>query len=341
MMASKKDIHSVPFDEGTNVKLILFQEYVRNWLPVFLANKTPFKTTINIFDFFAGPGETAHGDQGSPMIIIDELKVYVEKIKSHPFKVNLYFNELKKAKYDALVANLPSLDYANIEVSQLDFKQAFDAWKCKTSGCANLLFLDQYGVKHVTEEVLKEIISIDTTDFLMFISSSTLRRFAEHPAITKHIKITSEEMSSREYVETHRVVTDHFRSLIGPKRQYHLVPFSIKKGANIYGLIFGSGHLKGVQQFLSACWKIDPERGEANFDIDDDNLNPNKPFLFDDWNKPKKLNVFEKELSDQLASGALTTKDEVKRFALTSGFLPKHTTKIVRDYEKDAKVSFS
>jgi hypothetical protein len=30
------DFHSKPFDEGTQTKLIIFEEYIKEWLPVFL-----------------------------------------------------------------------------------------------------------------------------------------------------------------------------------------------------------------------------------------------------------------------------------------------------------------
>jgi hypothetical protein len=56
-----KDLHETKFDEATNVKLAIYRDYLKEWLPVFLAKEEPIWTTINIFDFFAGPGTDAIG----------------------------------------------------------------------------------------------------------------------------------------------------------------------------------------------------------------------------------------------------------------------------------------
>src|SRR5260221_586291 len=110
-----RNIHAKPFDEGTNVKLSLFREYIKGWLPVFLTKNKPFWKTINIYDFFAGPGKTEHGDKGSPLIVIEEVKGYFSAIKSKSFKVNLYFNEYDSEKYQALIKNISKLDFCNVE----------------------------------------------------------------------------------------------------------------------------------------------------------------------------------------------------------------------------------
>ena len=70
--------------------------------------------------------------------------------------------------------------------------------------------------------------------------------------------------------DTHRAVVEHYRHLAGGRIFFG--SFSIKKGANIYGLIFGSAHPLGIEKFLRVCWKVDPVRGEANFDIDDEHM---------------------------------------------------------------------
>jgi len=48
-----KDIHKEPFQESTIAKLAIFRDYLKEWLPVFLAPNTVYWNKINIFDFFA------------------------------------------------------------------------------------------------------------------------------------------------------------------------------------------------------------------------------------------------------------------------------------------------
>jgi len=92
-----KGFHERGYDDATQVKLAIFREYIRKWIPVFLTegNRGNY-TSVNIFDFFAGPGADAKGNPGSPRIIQKELKSYCEThgdIKADGLNVNLFFND--------------------------------------------------------------------------------------------------------------------------------------------------------------------------------------------------------------------------------------------------------
>ncbi|MFO7903844.1 MAG: hypothetical protein R6U98_14365, partial [Pirellulaceae bacterium] len=65
-----------------------------------------------------------------------------------------------------------------------------------------------------------------------------------------------------------------------PANKTALYPFTLKKGANIYGLVFGSKHPLGVEKFLDLAWSKNEINGEANFDIDKD-VHKSLPTLFD------------------------------------------------------------
>ena len=79
---SNKDFHNAPFDEGTKAKLAIFRDYLREWLPVFISAKTIYWKTINIYDFFAGPGKDKNSTKGTPLIILEELQPYINLIIS-------------------------------------------------------------------------------------------------------------------------------------------------------------------------------------------------------------------------------------------------------------------
>lgn len=76
----ERNLHSKPFDEGTLIKLDLFRFYVREWLPVFISAKKIYWKTLNIYDFFAGPGKDVDGKKGTPLIILEELEPYYGEI---------------------------------------------------------------------------------------------------------------------------------------------------------------------------------------------------------------------------------------------------------------------
>lgn len=122
----ERDIHKKPFDEGTKAKLSIFQDYLKEWLPVFLAKKEVIWPTVNIYDFFAGPGYDSKGQKGTPMIIRDELTPYFDHILDKKLNVNLYlneFNKAKKAELESHIENDKQRPYT-IEIESLDFKVA-------------------------------------------------------------------------------------------------------------------------------------------------------------------------------------------------------------------------
>lgn len=58
-----KDFHNKPFDESSLVKLALFEEYIKEWLPVFFDRAEIIWHNINILDLFSGPGADTNGEK--------------------------------------------------------------------------------------------------------------------------------------------------------------------------------------------------------------------------------------------------------------------------------------
>ncbi len=67
-----KDINNHTFDEATKLKLTIFGECFKEWLPVFLHDK--YTRAVHIYDFFAGSGTDTSGYLGSPLILLNEAK---------------------------------------------------------------------------------------------------------------------------------------------------------------------------------------------------------------------------------------------------------------------------
>ncbi|MDF2550906.1 MAG: hypothetical protein K0R77_181 [Chryseobacterium sp.] len=340
-----RDIHKKPFDEGTKAKLAIFKDYLVEWLPVFLAKKEIYYPTINIYDFFSGPGSDGYDSLGTPLIILKELEEYISNITTKKLQVNLYFNEFDKSKYEILKNTIKDSKYQNlpicIEVDSLDFKVAFDKKypEMGKKGNANLLFLDQNGIKHITEEVFSKIVNLKQTDFLFFISSSTIKRFTDHPNISQHIKLDEKQVEKTPYHKIHRLVLEYYKSLIPEKKEYYLAQFSLKKNAGLYGLIFGSGHVLGIEKFLISCWNLDKERGEANFDIDEDNIIPGQLDLWSgEVRKPQKVELFETELKKNILNKTLQTDRDLYLFTITNGFRIMQTKQVLRTLIKDNKL---
>lgn len=343
-----KDLHEKPFDESTKAKLAIFQDYLKEWLPVFIARKEIFWKDINIYDFFAGPGCDVDGVKGTPLLILDELENYLETIKYKGLNINLYFNEFDINKCSELKKRLENYELKNkpynIEIDSLDFKESYSkkAPSMAKPGVANLVFLDQNGVKHITEGIFRYLINIKRTDFLFFISSSTIKRFCEHPNIRQHINLSLEEVERTPYHQIHKLVLEYYQSLVPANKEMYLAPFSLLKKPNVYGLIFGSSHVLGIEKFLNSCWKIDKTRGEANFDIDNDKIQEGQFDLFSGGlRKPKKVEIFERDLAERICKSDLKSDKDIYLYTITNGFLPSHANKVINALIDDNKIERS
>lgn len=342
------DHHRDEYDEETLVKLDFYKKYLQSWLPVFLNFPKLHLARLQIFDFFAGPGHDIKGVKGSPLIALDAIHEALSADNSCSPSVHLYLNELDGEKFGELKKCCQAHPFAkqvHLHFLNKDFSDAFNEWsqlfeyeEFGRTAAANLVFLDQNGTREVGERVFKTVVAAPRTDFLFFIASSYMYRFQDQNfSGTPLVKSDTEGMTMKTF---HRKVCDAYRRWLPPKREYYLAPFSLEKdkGANIYGLIFGSAHPAGINKFLTICWQKDALRGEANYDIDGENIDASCSYLFSEWNVPTKIKVFEKQLEQEILSGQLRTNVAIFKFALRNGFLGEHAKALVSRLMEEGKL---
>ncbi|MBN2535653.1 MAG: three-Cys-motif partner protein TcmP [Spirochaetales bacterium] len=331
------DFFEKEYDESTQLKLAIFQGYIKEWISVFLTQSKSFNyKQINIFDFFSGSGTDVKGNPGSPIIIVKELKKYCQSRSDFKIKqanIQLFFNDKNSEYIKRLIKALHEIkcgkSCCNFNFSSKLFQDILPEYLpyIHNANSANLIILDQFGVSDVTPETVEMLSTCSATDIIFFISSSFIKRFNETPELSGFFNFQHGEIKEIEYKSIHRFICSYFRKKIN-KQDYYLSPFSIKKGSNIYGLIFGSSNLYGLEKFLKVCWKIDKATGEANYNIDDDFSWENQS-IFEELNIISKLEVFKTNLLLFIQKNQ-PDNNNVYRFCLSAGFLPKHVREIIK-----------
>ncbi len=336
-----EDFHEKPYDPGTLTKLRIFELYAQEWIPVFVAPLAPKFGRVEIFDFFSGPGKDAAGVLGSPLRILSQLRSYHQKGLAGWNKVSItvhLFDE-NRGKIEKLRNILQTEDWSipgvTIDCKPMAFKDALLTHQgvLMDRGAAKLLIIDQYGVDEVTDDVFKQLICFQTSDFIFFLSSSTLYRFRDHPAIKQKIEKPDDSY------DVHRAAVDYYRKLIEAGAEFFLGRFSIRKRSNIYGLIFGSRHPLGIHKFLQVAWANDEIAGEANFDIERENIRPGEGLLNFDVMRPNKLREFEEELSAAISAGSINTEADVLRFCIEAGMTSRHSAPVLKELKQKGVIS--
>lgn len=320
-----KDHHDHPYDKGTKLKLDIYGEYLRSFLHNFLNASSTIKA-VQLFDFFSGPGHDLSGEKGSPLIALDVIQALMAtNPRYRSVKIRIVFNELDREKNTTLSSCIEELYQLTpnvvLERTCKPFHAALAEQLPTMLGCANLVFLDQNGIKETGKDVIAMLSSIQRTDILFFLASATVNRFKEKEEVRRHVPLTDEDIQRIDRKRIHRYLAETYRRWISPGRRYYLGSFSFLKGANVYGLVFGSEHPKAIELFLQIAWK---RGGDADFDIDDDHIDPEAPALFDDMNKPKKVKVFQAELCAAVLERRVKTNKDAYLYALENGCLGKH-----------------
>lgn len=344
---SSKNLYDKPFDEGTIIKLQIFQKYFEEWLPPFVMHD--FNKPIQVFDLFAGSGYDINGVAGSPIRIVEIIRKHSTILRKKNKQVFLFFNDLDKTKTSKLETEVNKIIY---EFGLTKHIQSFftsipfsDCLKKYSSlfrkGC-NLIFIDQNGFKEVNESIFHFLINLETSEFIFFISSSHIHRFANEAEVQKyHPKFDFEKIRISSRKKVHNVISEEFQKYV-PKNinSYGLIPFSIMKDDknNVYGLIFVSKHILGADKFLRTVWGKNVINGNANFDIDED-IKKNQIDMFTGVT-PNKIENFQNNVRDLILNGEIKNNSDAYYYTINQGHLGTHASDEIKRMKKEKIITF-
>lgn len=343
-----KDLHDNPFDETTIIKLRIFEDYAQTWLPTFVMSSEP---TICIFDFFAGTGYDKDGVEGSPIRILNRIKEQIDNIFQKKIKVKVYFNEwqpnkkeqqkfklLQKACADYLDKNKDVNRAIDLNLYNEDFETLFFKLLPEINNYASLVYIDQNGIKFLSEKYFLELEKSHQTDFLYFVSSSYFWRFGDKEEFKNHLNIEIEKAKQEEYKFIHRYIIEQLKKKLPSNTNLKLYPFSLRKGANIHGIIFGASHPRAVDKFLSIAWNYNGVNGDANFDIDEDKQKSQLTFFED--KKLTKIESFQQKVRKKILQKEITNNFDLLDFTYKEGHIGSHAADCLKQMKRDGEVFY-
>ncbi|MEP6711807.1 MAG: three-Cys-motif partner protein TcmP [Ferruginibacter sp.] len=343
-----KDLHEDPFDEGTIAKLEIFEDYAQAWIPTFVMQGV---AVINIFDLFAGTGYDKNGIPGSPIRLLKKIKEQIGYIYQKQVKINLYLNEFEpnkksQKKYDLLKTACIEFLSENKSVAQAieikyfneDFATLFHKLVPEINCFPSLVYLDQNGIKFLSDKYLLELEKTNQTDFLYFVSSSYFKRLGNTDEFKKHVDLDIQELKNNPYKFIHRNVIEQLRKKIPLNSTQKLYPYSLKKGANIFGIVFGAKHPLAVDKFLNIAWNRNPINGDANFDIDDDSTK-NQLDLFG-TKRLTKIEKFKEGLKSKVLLKEIENNFQALVYAHEQGHIGTHASDCLKEMKRNGEITY-
>jgi len=343
------DLHTKPFDSGTIAKLEIFEDYAKAWLPTFVMAGLP---EIHVFDLFSGPGYDCREVPGSPIRILQKINDYLGYFFQKGTKITLHVNEfergkrtqekfemLKKNCEDFLITNPRLRHFLTISYHNEDTETLFFKLLPTIRKYPSLVYIDQNGIKFIAHQYISELEKLRTTDFLYFVSSSYFKRLGGTKEFRKVLAFDLDELAEEKQNNMHRLVAGKIKEILPPSTDLKLFPFSIKKGPNIYGIIFGAKHYLAVDKFLAIAWERNKLNGEADFDIDDDTYKSG----YDLFGRKgiTKIEKFQSDLKQRLCSGEIRNNREALIYTYQCGHIPEHAKEVARKLRKEQILIYS
>ncbi|KAA3656590.1 MAG: hypothetical protein DWQ10_15075 [Calditrichaeota bacterium] len=324
----------------SEAKVRLLGEYIKRYLNII--SNDQYTTKINIHDLFCGGGLYENGGEGSPLVILNEIKnVHFKNVArlNSIIPIDCYFNDIDKQKIYSLqkVIQNRSLfydEFGAINFSSNDYQDELKELIPLLSGHKKekfFIFIDPYGYKEFRIKQIKDLISSGNSEVLLWLPIQFMSRFAAKgtpTALTNIIEDLSENnkriessISAWEFIKWLKI---GFTKYLGTNN-FFVDTFTIQKDKNtVFCLFFFSSHIKGFEKMLEAKWNIDTEQGKGW------NFRRNQLDLFQQIVK----NPFEQNLKEYLKKKRRYNGD-LFEFTLRKSFLPKHTNEILSNWQKE------
>lgn len=190
----------------------------------------------------------------------------------------------------------------------------------------------------MSDKYLLELEKLNQTDFIYFVSSSYFKRLGNTEEFKKHIELDIEEINNNPYKYIHRNVIEQLKRKLPVGSKLKLYPFSIRKEANIFGIIFGAKHLSAVDKFLNIAWNRSPVNGDANFDIDDDSGKAQLDIF--QGKKPTKIEKFKSNLRTKILTKKIKNNFEAFIFTMEEGHIGRHASECLKKMKKDGEIEY-
>jgi three-Cys-motif partner protein len=246
----------------SKIKLELYRLYLERYLSVLLT--TPFFDRIVVSDVFAGCGVAQKEEKGSALIAAETI----EKIKADRNRRNkdiiLNLNDANKANCLALQKHLQK--YPFVHITNQDADQYIQSWEPALRS-HNLFFIDPHGYTQVSVENLKDLFTMERSDFLIFVPIYHLFRFKEvDVAQTKPVSDFLKALGVNESDLAKADDVNKFADLIVKAlRKISVTQWVYKQIIenrvynSSYCLFFITHHIRGAEKFLEAQRKLEKE----------------------------------------------------------------------------------
>lgn len=256
----------------TQGKHLVLEQYLKAWYPIM----GKWNGRILFVDGFAGPGEYAGGEEGSPVVAMRVLDEHPSrsKMKAH---VVFLFIEKERKRFEHLRALVekwrpslkafatPSAKHGSFGSSMTDALDYLEEHGKQMAPA--FVMIDPFGVKGMSMQVIQRILKNRQCEVYVSFMWEHMNRFvseSEFEAPLNELFGTDEWRTGMELAGESRKDFLHglYRKQLKIAGAGQVVDFSLFKGnRHKYSIFFGTSHTTGSDRMKKAIWNADPSGG--------------------------------------------------------------------------------
>ena len=259
-------------EDQTLGKHLVLKSYLDGWFPIL----GRWNGRLLFIDGFAGPGEYAGGEPGSPLIALECVERHKREGRIKGVEVVFLFIESDKARanYLANILNKKPLPPDTIcDVMQGPFDEHVsrllsDIDEQNAALAPAFVMIDPFGVKGSPMHLVKRILMNNQSECMISFMYEPIRRFHQEPEFGQPLDDlfgTSDWRTCLDMTEADqkkKYLHELFRKQLKRHGAKQVVFFELwNSNRHVYTIYFASGSLKGCNLMKQAIWKADPSGG--------------------------------------------------------------------------------
>lgn len=330
-------------EDPTFGKHLVLKYYLEGWFPILGS----WSGRLLFIDGFAGPGEYASGEPGSPLIALDCVKRCKERGGLGGVEIVFLFIESDKARADHLEKILkenPRPPGITFDILRGPFDRHMSnlldyIGEQKAVLAPAFVMVDPFGIKGNRMSLISRILENEKSECMISFMYEPIRRFHGEPEFKLHLDELFgtdrwQKCFDMEETDKKRYLHNLFREQLKEHGAKHVVSFELWKGnRHIYTIYFTSSSLKGCNLMKQAIWRADPSgsyrlRGYAG----------NQGLLFDTDTEPLAV-----QLRERFGDNA-TPIEDIEQYVMSDETIfhkGQLRQKTLQRLEKEGRISVS
>jgi three-Cys-motif partner protein len=269
-------------DDHTRAKHGILRAYIGAWLAVMgrqaiiASRRYGSPARLLIVDGFAGPGRYSTGEEGSPLILLNELLGHADAEKLQGAEFIYLFIESDHDRVAHLKGELEAIeipDHVTCHVEEGTFEEKFgeivdEIHEKDSSLIPTFAFVDPFGYSFTPMSLAGKFLDFQRCEALFFLPMVDIARFVSRDGQDDALNSLFGTERWKEAIDLRGEERRAFllslfeEQLREDGRVQHVRSFEIRTDrGREYRLVFASDHDKGLALMKRAMWSVDPTEG--------------------------------------------------------------------------------